>query len=88
MDKKTLAKRILRILPDPLYLRLRYLIAFREPLHLKNPRTFNEKLQWLKLHDRNPEYTRMVDKYEAKKICGGADRGRIHHSNPGSLGSV
>lgn len=67
MDKKTLAKRILRILPDPLYLRLRYLIAFREPLHLKNPRTFNEKLQWLKLYDRNPEYTRMVDKYEAKK---------------------
>lgn len=67
MDRKTLAKRVLRVLPDPLYLRLRYLIAFRKPLHLKNPRTFNEKLQWLKLYDRNPEYTRMVDKYEAKK---------------------
>lgn len=67
MDRKTLAKRVLRVLPDPLYLRLRYLIAFRKPLHLKNPRTFNEKLQWLKLYDRNPEYTRMVDKFEAKK---------------------
>ena len=67
MDKKTLAKRVLRVLPDGTYLRLRYLIAFRKPLHLKNPRTFNEKLQWLKLYDRNPEYTRMVDKYEAKK---------------------
>lgn len=67
MDQKTLAKRVLRVLPDPLYLRLRYLIAFRKPLHLKNPRTFNEKLQWLKLYDRNPEYTRMVDKFEAKK---------------------
>ncbi len=37
------------------------------PLDVMNPKTFNEKLQWLKLHDHNPEYTRMVDKYEAKK---------------------
>ena len=35
---------------------------------LDNPRTFSEKLQWLKLHDRKPEYSLMVDKYEAKKI--------------------
>ena len=35
-------------------------------MDLDNPKTFNEKLQWLKLHDRKPEYTRMVDKYEAK----------------------
>lgn len=67
MEYKRWVKRALRILPDGVYLRLRYLIAFRKPLHLKNPRTFNEKLQWLKLYDRNPEYTRMVDKFEAKK---------------------
>lgn len=36
-------------------------------LNLDNPKTFNEKLQWLKLHDRKPEYTKMVDKYEAKE---------------------
>ena len=36
-------------------------------LNLKNPRTFNEKLQWLKLHDRKPFYTDMVDKYLAKE---------------------
>ncbi len=36
-------------------------------LNLKNPKTFNEKLQWLKLYDRRPEYTKMVDKYEAKE---------------------
>lgn len=36
-------------------------------LNLDNPRTFNEKLQWLKLYDHRPEYTQMVDKYEAKK---------------------
>ena len=35
-------------------------------LDLENPRTFNEKLQWLKLHDRKPIYTTMVDKYVVK----------------------
>lgn len=35
-------------------------------LDLDNPKTFNEKLNWLKLHGRNPEYTRMADKYEFK----------------------
>ena len=37
------------------------------PLNLSNPRTFNEKLQWLKLYDRKPIYTLMVDKYAVKK---------------------
>lgn len=55
------------ILPDALYLKLRYWKVFHKPLNLKNPKTFNEKLQWLKLYDRKPEYTRMVDKYEAKQ---------------------
>jgi hypothetical protein len=36
-------------------------------LNLDNPQTFNEKLNWLKLYDRKPEYSIMVDKYEAKK---------------------
>ena len=35
-------------------------------LDLKNPKTFNEKLQWLKLHDRNPLYTTLVDKCAVK----------------------
>lgn len=35
--------------------------------NLENPQTFNEKLQWLKIHDRNPLYHQLVDKYEAKK---------------------
>ena len=38
-------------------------------LNLKNPQTFNEKLQWLKLYNRKPEYTRMVDKSEAKTVA-------------------
>lgn len=36
-------------------------------LNLQNPQTFSEKLQWLKLYDRRPEYTTMVDKYAVKK---------------------
>lgn len=36
-------------------------------LNLNNPQTFNEKIQWLKLYDRHPEYTMMVDKYAAKQ---------------------
>ncbi len=52
---------------DETYLKLKWRLRFGEPLNLDSPRTFNEKLQWLKLHDHRPEYTRMVDKYEAKK---------------------
>jgi len=37
-------------------------------LDLKSPKTYNEKLQWLKLYDRKPEYSRMVDKAEAKNF--------------------
>ncbi len=40
-------------------------------LHLDNPQTYNEKLQWLKLYDRKPIYSKMVDKYEAKKYVAG-----------------
>ena len=36
-------------------------------LNLTNPKTFSEKIQWLKLFDRRPEYTIMVDKVKAKK---------------------
>lgn len=36
-------------------------------LDLHNPKTFNEKLQWLKLYNRRPEYTKMVDKYKVRE---------------------
>lgn len=52
---------------DVSYLRLKYLAMMGKQLDLESPRTFNEKLQWLKLYDRKPEYTKMVDKYEVKK---------------------
>lgn len=55
------------LLNDEKYIRLLYKLQFKKEINLENPQTFNEKLQWLKLYDRNPEYTKMVDKYEAKK---------------------
>ena len=49
-------------LKDDAYLKLYYEKVFNKKLNLSNPKTFNEKLQWLKLYDRNPKYTIMVDK--------------------------
>ena len=54
-------------MPDKLCLYLLYWARMGKSLNLKNPRTFNEKQQWLKLYNRKMEYTAMVDKYEAKK---------------------
>ena len=54
------------ILPDAIYLRLMFYFQTGKSLNLKHPKTYNEKLQWLKLYDRKPEYTTMVDKYAAK----------------------
>lgn len=53
-------------LPDKLYIMLVYRFKMGYWLDLKNPRTFNEKIQWLKLYNRRPEYTKMVDKYAVK----------------------
>ena len=55
-------------LSDKLYLKLRYLKKFDCIPDFDNPKTFNEKLQWLKLNDRKEIYTTMVDKYEAKEF--------------------
>ena len=70
MNKKKILKKVkevLRFLPDKVYIQLYYFAQFKHFCNLKNPKTYNEKLNWLKLNDRNPEYTKMVDKYEVKK---------------------
>lgn len=53
-------------LSDKQHLQILYWARLGKRLDLKNPRTFNEKLQWLKLYNRKPEYTTMVDKHTAK----------------------
>lgn len=55
-------------LPDKIYLKILYKLRTGKHLNLRNPRTFNEKLQWLKLFYHRPDYTDMVDKIEVKKI--------------------
>ncbi len=52
---------------DELFVKWKYYLNFRKRLHLNNPQTYNEKLQWLKLYNHHEEYTKMVDKYEAKR---------------------
>jgi hypothetical protein len=59
----------LKKMSDEKYLKMIFEDAMGYPLNLKNPKTYNEKLQWLKLYDRKPVYTKMVDKYEAKKYA-------------------
>lgn len=54
---------------DKIFVILEYFAGIGKFPHLKNPRTYNEKLQWLKIHDIHPEYTNMVDKAEAKKYA-------------------
>lgn len=56
-----------RWLPDKPYLQLLYRFKMGHRLDLKSPKTFTEKIQWLKLYNRKPEYTLMVDKYAVKK---------------------
>lgn len=55
-----------KLWPDSLFLCLRFKYEMGYKLDLKHPRTFGEKLQWLKLYNRKPEYTTMVDKYTVK----------------------
>ncbi|NMA14486.1 MAG: glycosyltransferase, partial [Clostridia bacterium] len=56
-----------RFLPSKIHVSIEYRALIGKKLNLKNPQSFNEKLQWLKLYDRKPEYIQMVDKYEVRK---------------------
>lgn len=58
----------LKWLPDAILLRILFRLRVGYRLSLKNPKTFNEKIQWLKLFDRNPLYTQLVDKYEVRQF--------------------
>lgn len=53
---------------DEIYLKMLYKYYLKKKCDLKNPKTYNEKIQWLKIYDKKPIYTQMVDKYEVRKI--------------------
>ncbi|MDD6250787.1 MAG: ATP-grasp fold amidoligase family protein [Bacillales bacterium] len=52
---------------DSVYLKKRYKALTGKKLNMDRPKTFNEKLQWLKVNDRKEYYSKMVDKYDAKE---------------------
>ena len=52
----------LSFLPDKAYLRLFYFSTTGRRVNFKNPKGYCEKLQWLKVNDRRPEYSKLVDK--------------------------
>lgn len=58
-----------KLLPDKLYLYCMYRTYVGGKPNFDSPVTYNEKLQWLKLHDRDTRYIGMVDKYEAKRFA-------------------
>lgn len=59
-------KTISHIIPDRIYIDIKFLKFFGKVVNYKSPLTYNEKLQWLKLYDRRPLYTLVVDKYLVK----------------------
>lgn len=65
---RKIVHKIYGIMPDKLYLQWLFFRKFHRFINWKDPKTFNEKLQWLKIYNRNPEYTKMVDKYAVKNM--------------------
>lgn len=64
---KLSTKQLLNWMSDEAFLKLRYRVIFHKKLDFKSPKTFNEKLQWMKLYDRNPDYIKLVDKYAVRE---------------------
>lgn len=67
MGIKRVFRKFSHLLPDRLYIMLKYYKRTGKRLNLRSPAEYTEKLQWLKLYDRRPIYTTMVDKYAAKE---------------------
>ena len=59
--------KVARIIPDSTFLKIKFWINYGKKLDLNNPKSYNEKIQWLKLNDRKEFYSNIVDKYEVKK---------------------
>lgn len=62
-----LNSKISRFIPAVLFMKIKYRFKLGKKLNLNQPKSFNEKLQWLKIYDKNPIYTKLVDKYEVRE---------------------
>ena len=58
---------LLNFVPDKVYLKVVFRAETGYALNLAHPKTYNEKLQWIKLYDRKPEYKIYADKYRVRK---------------------
>ena len=58
--------RICRHMPDEMYLQWQFHHIYGKWLDLKNPKTYADKLAWLKLHEKDSRLTKLVDKYEVR----------------------
>lgn len=54
-------------MPDEIYLKIIYYCKTGKRLNLKDPKSYNQKLQWIKLYDRRSEYTTYVDKLKVRE---------------------
>lgn len=66
--KAFLEQTVFKLLSDEAFLKIYYSFFIGRRLDLEHPKGYNEKLQWLKLHDRNVEYIDLVDKYRVKQV--------------------
>lgn len=60
-------RNLLNSISDNSYLKIKFWLIMGCKLNLDKPTSFNEKLQWLKAYDKNPEYIKLVDKYSARE---------------------
>lgn len=67
MNCRSIFLYLLRALPDKLYINIKFYKNFGRFVNFENPQTYSDKLQWLKLYDRKPLYTQIVDKYLVKE---------------------
>jgi len=58
---------LLNKMSDERFLKIAFNANLGKKLNLEDPKSFNEKLQWIKIHDRKPLYTELVDKFEVRK---------------------
>ena len=68
MIKKSFLVLMKKLISDLLFLKIKYFYRFRKKLNLDKPKTFNEKLQWLKLYDRTNLHTICADKIKVRQF--------------------
>jgi hypothetical protein len=55
-------------MPDKMFLNFMFWLKFGKKINFRNPKTFNEKLQYLKVYNRNPKYCDYADKYLVREF--------------------